>query len=201
MEEDTGERPVSFEEEGVDVNQMSAISLMFETLSTERLKLSAVVISLFHGPFSVQTAAKVLGIDPPEAIIQLEGLVAFQIISVVDEEAKERKYDIHSLLQKYANSIKDHENFCAPYLEAKGRFYELFISRMKKIAELIEPDHVKAFHLFETNKGNYEFHLPGELHESALISSLLIAMLNGKQLIKVFHCSGEHYFLVFYDSL
>ena len=222
VEEDTGERPVSFEEEGVDVNQMSAISLMFETLSTERLKLSAVVISLFHGPFSVQTAAKVLGIDPPEAIIQLEGLVACQIISVVDEEAKERKYDIHSLLQKYANSIKDHENFCAPYLEAKGRFYELFISRMKKIAELIELEHVKAFHLFETNKGNYEFtieislqpeyfHLPGELHESALISSLLIAMLNGKQLIKVFHCwanmceddgrSGEHYFLVFYDSL
>ena len=29
---------------------MSAVSLMFETLSTERLKLSAVVISLFHGP-------------------------------------------------------------------------------------------------------------------------------------------------------
>ena len=222
VEEDTGERPVSFEEEGVDVNQMSAVSLMFETLSTERLKLSAVVISLFHGPFSVQTAAKVLGIDPPEAIVQLEGLVASQIISVVGEEAKERKYDIHSLLQKYANSIKDHENFCAPYLEAKGRFYELFISRMKKIAELIEPDHVKAFHLFETNKGNYEFtieislqpeyfRLAGELHESALISSLLIAMLNGKQLIKVFHCwenmceddgrSGEHYFLVFYDSL
>ena len=222
VEEDTGERPVSFEEEGVDVNHMSAVSLMFETLSTERLKLSAVVISLFHGPSSAPTAAKVLGIDPPEAIIQLEGLVACQIISVVDEEAKKRKYDIHSLLQKYANSIKGHENFCALYLEAKGRFYELFISRMKKIAELIEPDYVKAFHLFETNKGNYEFtieislqpeyfRLTGELHESALISSLLIAMLNGKQLITVFHCwanmceddrrSGEHYFLVFYDSL
>ena len=53
--------------------------------------------------------------------------------------------------------IKDHENFCAPYLEAKGRFYELFISRMKKIAELIDQDYVKAFHSFETNKGNYEF--------------------------------------------
>ena len=63
VEEDTGERPVSFEEEGVDVNQMSAVSLMFETLSTERLKLSAVVIYLFHGPFSAPTAAKVLGID------------------------------------------------------------------------------------------------------------------------------------------
>ena len=128
----------------------------------------------------------------------------------------------HSYRSMLTVYIKDHENFCAPYLEAKGRFYELFISRMKKIAELIDQDYVKAFHSFETNKGNYEFTieislqpeyfcLPGELHESALISSLLVAMLNGKQLIKVFHCwenmceddgrSGEHYFLVFYDSL
>ena len=79
---------------------MSAISLMFDTLSMERLKLSAVVISLFHGPFSAPAAAKVLGIDLSEAIVQLEGLVASQIISVVDEETKERKYEIHPLLQK-----------------------------------------------------------------------------------------------------
>ena len=39
---------------------------MFDTLSTERLKLSAVVISLFRGSFSAPTAATVtvLGIDP-----------------------------------------------------------------------------------------------------------------------------------------
>lgn len=37
VEEDIRERPVSFEDEGVDVNQMSAISLMFDALSTERL--------------------------------------------------------------------------------------------------------------------------------------------------------------------
>ena len=120
VEEATGKKPLSFAEEGVDVNQMSAISLMFYTLSTERLKLSAVVISLFHRPFSAPTAAKVLGIDLPEAIVQLEGLVASQIISAVDEEAKERKYDIHPLLQKYADSIKDHDNFGAPYLEANA---------------------------------------------------------------------------------
>ena len=55
------------------------------------------------------------------------------------------------------------------------------------------------------------FNLPGDFHENALISSLFIAMLDGKQLIKVLHCwatmceddgrSGEHYFLVFHDSL
>ena len=105
VEEATGKKPLRFADEGVDANQMSAISLMFDTLSMERLKLSVVVISLFHGPFSAPTAAKVLGIDLSEAIVQLEGLVAILTlsiiqISIVDEEAKERKYEIHPLLQK-----------------------------------------------------------------------------------------------------
>ena len=202
VEEDASGKLAGFDEEGVDVNQMSAVSLMFETLSTERLKLSAVVVSLFHGPFSVATAAKVLDIDPLEAIVQLEGLVASQIISVVNEEAKERKYDIHPLLRKYADSIKNNEDFLAPYLEAKARFYQFFMSRMKKIAELIEPNYVNAFNLFETDRGNYEFTVeislqpeyfivPGEFHENALIASLFIAMLTDNQLIKVFHSWAE----------
>ena len=202
VEKDASGKLAGFDEEGVDVNQMSAVSLMFETLSTERLKLSAVVVSLFHGPFSVATAAKVLDIDPSEAIVQLEGLVASEIISVVDEEAKERKYDIHPLLWKYADSIKNHEDFLAPYMEAKARFYELFMSRMEKIAKLIEPEYVRAFHLFEKDRGNYEFTVEislqpeyfivrGEFHEIALIASLFTAMLNHKKIIKVFHSWAE----------
>ena len=202
LEQDAEGMLAGFEEEGVDVNQMFAVSLMFETLSTERLKLSAVVVSLFHGPFSVATAAKVLDVDPSEATVQLEGLVASQIISVVDEEAKERKYDIHPLLWKYADSIKNHEDFLAPYMEAKARFYELFMSRMEKIAKLIEPEYVRAFHLFEKDRGNYEFTVEvslqpeyfivrGEFHEIALIASLFTAMLNHKKIIKVFHSWAE----------
>ena len=202
VEQDAGGKLAGFEEEGVDVNQMFAVSLMFDTLSTERLKLSAVVVSLFHGPFSVATAAKVLDVDPSEATVQLEGLVASQIISVVDEEAKERKYDIHPLLWKYADSIKNHEDFLAPYMEAKARFYKLFMSRMEKIAKLIEPEYVRAFHLFEKDRGNYEFTVEvslqpeyfivrGEFHEIALIASLFTAMLNHKKIIKVFHSWAE----------
>ncbi|KAJ7375916.1 hypothetical protein OS493_038132, partial [Desmophyllum pertusum] len=61
-------------EEGVDIGQLSAIREMFDTLPTDRLKVSAVSISLFCGPFSVSTAAKVLGISQSEALAQLEGL-------------------------------------------------------------------------------------------------------------------------------
>ena len=202
VEEDASEKPFDFEEDGVDMGQISVVRETFDTLPTESLKVSAVVISLFHGPFSVPTAAKVLGIDQSEAIAQLEGLAASRIIFVVDEEAKERKYDIHTLLQKYADSIKSQENFLALYLEAKARFYELFMSRMKEIAKLIEPDYVRAFHLFETDRGNYEFTVDislqpkyfsvlGEFHENTLIASLFDAMLNEKKIIKVFHNWAE----------
>lgn len=85
----------------------------------------------------------------------------------MDEQAKGRKYDIHPLLQRYADSIKDHKNFRAPYLEAKGRFYELFILRLKNIAQLVDPDYVKAFLSLDTDKGNYEFTIDPGCHVKA----------------------------------
>ncbi|KAJ7318900.1 hypothetical protein OS493_037026 [Desmophyllum pertusum] len=189
-------------EEGVDIGQLSAIREMFDTLPTDRLKMSAVSISLFCGPFSVSTAAKVLGISQSETLAQLEGLVTSAIIFVVNEEAKERMYDIHPLLRKYADSIKDDAKFLRDYMEAKGRFHEHFMSKMEKIAKLVEPDYVRAFRLFETDRANYEFtvdislqpeyfSVPGEFHERALIASLFSAMLSEDKQIKLFHSWAE----------
>ena len=76
VEEDTSEKPFDFEEDGVDMGQISVVRETFDTLLTESLKVSVVVISLLHGPFSVKTAAKVVCNDQSEAIAQLEGLVA-----------------------------------------------------------------------------------------------------------------------------
>ncbi|KAJ7370316.1 hypothetical protein OS493_033111 [Desmophyllum pertusum] len=189
-------------EEGLDIGQLSAIREMFDTLPTDQLKMSAVSISLFCGPFSVSTAAKVLGISQSETLAQLEGLVTSAIIFVVNEEAKERMYDIHPLLRKYADSIKDDAKFLRDYMEAKGRFHEHFMSKMEKIAKLVEPDYVRAFHLFETDRANYEFtvdislqpeyfSVPGEFHERALIASLFNAMLSEDKQIKLFHLWAE----------
>ena len=99
VEEHASEKPFDFEEDGVDMGQISVVRETFDTLLTESLKVSAVVISLLHGPFSVKTAAKIVCNDQSEAIAQLEGLVASRIIFLVYEEGKERKYDIHPLLQ------------------------------------------------------------------------------------------------------
>ena len=93
VEEHASEKPFDFEEDGVDMDQISVTRETFDTLSTESLKVSAVAISLFHGPFSAKTAAKVVCNDQSEAIAQLEGLVASRIIFVVYEEVKGRKYD------------------------------------------------------------------------------------------------------------
>ena len=196
------ERPFNFEEEGVNMDQLSAIREMFDTLPTDRLKVSAVSISLFCGPFSAFTAAKVLGISLLETLAQLEGLVTSEIISVVDEKAKERMYDIHPLLRKYADSIKDDAKFKRAYLEAKGQFHQHFMAKMEKIAKLVEPDYARAFRLFEADRPNYEFTVdislqpeyfsfPGEYHENALISSLFNAMLTGDKQIKLFHSWAE----------
>ena len=201
-EEDAKERPFNFEEEGVDMDQLSAIREMFDTLPSDSLKVSAVSISLFCGPFSASAAAKVLGISPSEAFAQLEGLVTSAIIFVVDEEAKERMYDIHPLLRKYAGSINYDAKFQRAYLEAKRRFHQHFMGKMEKNAKLIEPDYVEAFRLFEADRANYEFTLdislqpeyfsvPGEFRENALIASLFNAMLTERKQITLFHSWAE----------
>ena len=74
--EHASEKPFDFEEDGVDMGQISVVRETFDTLLTESLKVSVLVISLLHGPFSVKTAAKVVCNDQSEAIAQLEGLVA-----------------------------------------------------------------------------------------------------------------------------
>ena len=201
LEEDAKEKPFNFEEEGLDEVQFSTIREMFNSLPTESLKVSAVSVSLFCGPFSVSTAAKILGISPKdqaEALAQLEGLVTNAIIFVVNEEAKEVMYDIHPLLRKYADSIKEDAKFHVAYLEAKGRFHQHFMAEMERIAQLIEPDYVRAFQMFETDRANYEFTIeislhsdyfsvPGEFHENALIASLFNVMLADDKQIKLFH--------------
>ena len=202
VHEDAEEMSVSFEEEGVDAGQISVIREMFATLPSDSLKVTAVVISLFHEPFSVAKASEVLGIDQSEAFAQLEGLVACAIIYIIDEEAIERKYEIHPLLQKYADSIKRTEHFFAAYMKAKGRYYKLFMSRMEKIAKLMELDYVKAFHLFDTDRENFEFALeislqpeyfkvPGEFHENTLIASLFMIMLTNSKMVTLFHSWSE----------
>ena len=57
LKEDAKEKSFNFEEEGIDIGQFSAIREMFSLLLTDNLKVSAMSISLFGGPFSVSTAA------------------------------------------------------------------------------------------------------------------------------------------------
>ena len=201
-EEDTEERPFNSEEEGIDDEQISVIREMFYTLPSDTLRVSAVSVSLFHGPFTASTAAKILGVSMSEAVAQLEGLVTNEIIHVVDEVAKHLMYDIHPLLRKYAESIKNDAMFYESYTEAKDRFCEHFISKMKQIAGLIETSYIRAFNEFKRDRPNFEFAIdiallpeyfsvPGGYHESSLIVSLFDAMFTGKKQTKLFHSWAE----------
>ena len=201
-EEDTEEKPFNSGEEGIDDEQISVIREMFYTLPSDTLRVSAVSVSLFHGPFTASTAAKILGVSMSEAVALLEGLVTNEIIHVIDEDAKQLMYDIHPLLRKYAESIKNDDMFCDSYTEAKGRFYEHFMSKMKQIAGLMKTSDIKAFNAFQRDRPNFQFAIdisllpeyfsvPGGYHELTLIVSLFNAVLAEKKTIEVFHSWAE----------
>ena len=198
LEEDSEEKPFDFEEEGVDEHQMSIIREMFYSLPSDSLRVSAVSVSVFRGPFSSSTAAKILGVSISEAVAQLEGLVTNEIIHVANEDAKQLMYDIHPLLRKYAESIKNDVMFCESYTEAEGRFYEHYMSKVRTVGEFVGSDYSRAFNEFTRDGPNYEFAIeisllskyfsvPGEYKESDLTVSVLIAMFPRDKLLKLFH--------------
>ena len=197
VDEDAKEKAFDFEDEGVGSGEKSVMHEMFNTLPSDSLKASAVSISLFCGPFSAATAAVILGISLPEAVAQLEGLETSAIISVQNREAEELMYDIHPLLKKYAESIKNDEQFVKSYRKARKRFYDHFMSQMKMIAGFVDANFVEAFNMFTSDDANYKFAIeislepeffsvPGKYHENNLIVSLVNAMLSSRKRREVF---------------
>ena len=198
VDEDAKEKAFDFEDEGVGSGEKSVMHEMFNTLPSDSLKASAVSISLFCGPFSAATAAVILGTSLPEAVAQLEGLETSAIVSVGNREAKVLMYDIHPLLKKYAESIKNDEQFLESYRKARKRFHDHFMSQMKTIAEFVDVDFVKAFNMFTSDDANYKFAIeislepeffsvPGEYHENTLIVSLINVMLSSRKRREVFN--------------
>ena len=217
VDEDAKEKAFDFEDEGVGSGEKSVMHEMFNTLPSDSLKASAVSISLFCGPFSAATAAVILGTSLPEAVAQLEGLETSAIVSVGNREAKVLMYDIHPLLKKYAESIKNDEQFLESYRKARKRFYDHFMSQMKMIAGFVDADFVKAFNVFASDDANYKFAIeislepeffsvPGEYHENTLIVSLINAMLSSRKRREVFNSwaslcrvdteTGKYYYVV-----
>ena len=189
VDEDAKGKAFNFEDEGVGSDEISVMREMFSTLPSDILKESAVSISLFCGPFSAATASVILGISLPEAVAQLEGLETCAIISVENREGKEDTYDIHPLLKKYAESIKNDEQFVESYSKAGKRFCDHFMARMKAIAGFVDANFVEAFTKFTSDDANYKFAIeillereffsfPSEYHENTLIVSLINAMLS-----------------------
>ena len=92
--------------------------------------------------------------------------------------------------------------FYDSYTEAKGRFYEHFMSKMKRIAGLIESSYIRALDEFERDRPNFEFAIdisllpeyfsvPGGYNEITWIVSLFNAVLAEEKKIEVFHSWAE----------
>ena len=189
-------------EEGIDEEQLSCLRKMFFFLPSKTLKESAVSVSLFCRPFSLEAAAEILGVNVSEAAIRMEALRNSQVASVVPE-AKELLYDIHPLMRKFFKSIGNSQAFLEAYQRAKDNFCKHFISQLTTIAALLDKEYDKAFDTFDFDKLNFElaleislkssfFIIPWKDPEIVMICYLLEAMLNDqKQRRKIFRVWAE----------
>ena len=202
--DEEAERKETFDakEEGIDEEQLSCLRKMFFFLPSKTLKESAVSVSLFCRPFSLEAAAEILGVNVSEAAIRMEGMRNSQVVSVVPE-AKELLYDLHPLMRKFLKSIGNIKAFVDAFQKAKDNFCKHFISQLTTIAALLDKEYVKAFDSYDFEKLNFELALdislkssylliPRQLQESVMICYLLEAMLNDqKQRRKIFHAWAE----------
>ena len=189
-------------EEGIDEQQLSCLRKMFFFLPGKTLKESAVSVSLFCRPFSLEAAAEILGVNVSEAAIRMEGMRNSQVVSVVPE-VKELLYDIHPLMRKFLKSIGNSQAFLEAYHRAKDNFCKHFIPQLTTIAALLDKEYVKAFDTFDFDKLNFElaleisltsshFIIPWKDPEIVMICYLLEAMLNDqKQRGKIFRVWAE----------
>ena len=189
-------------EEGIDEEQLSCLRKMFFFLPSKTLKESAVSVSLFCRPFSLEAASKILGVNVSEAAIRMEGMRNSQVVSVVPE-AKELLYDLHPLMRKFLKSIGNSKAFVDAFQKAKDNFCSHFISQLTTISALLDKEFVKAFDSYDFEKLNFELALdislkssylliPRKHQQSVMICYLLEAMLNDqKQRRKIFHAWAE----------
>ena len=190
-------------EEGIDEEQLSCLRKMFFFLPSKTLKESAVSVSLFFRPFSLEAAAEILGVNVSEAAIRMEGMRNSQVVFVVPE-ATELLYDIHPMMRKFLKSVGNSQAFLEAYQRAKDNFCKHFISQLTTIAALLDKEYDKAFDTFDFDKLNFELALEISLksshfiipwkdpENSVMICYLLEAMLNNpKQRRKIFHAWAE----------
>ena len=189
-------------EEGIDEEQLSCLRKIFFFLPSKTLKESAVSVSLFCRPFSLEAASKILSVEVSEAAIRLEGMRNSQVVSVVPE-AKELLYDIHPLMRKFLKSIGYSKAFVDAFQKAKDNFCRHFLYKLTTIAALLDKEYVKAFDSYDFEKLNFELALdislksnylliPRQHQQSVMICYLLEAMVNDqKQRRKIFHAWAE----------
>ena len=201
-EESVDDRKVwDFRTEGIDERQLSCIRKMFFLLPSDTLRYSAVAVSLFCRPFSIEAAAFVLDKDTAETVILLEGLRNSELLSA-DPEAKEVVYDIHPLIRSFIRSVGSGPVFKHIYLKARRRFCDLYMVKMKDIAAMMDKDFLTAFDQFDLDKPNFELaldisfnldylHISKEYKESIMMCYLFEAMFDASQRQKIFKSWAE----------
>ena len=192
-----------YKSEGVDQVQLSCFRKMFFFLPSDTLRHTAIALSLFCRPFTVEVAASVLDAEMSEATILLEGLRNSDLLSLKPySEEGHLVYDIHPLMRSFLRSVGSSRVFEQVYTKARHRFSQLYIEKMKNCASLLDKDYMEAFEQFDRDKSNFELALdvrfktdyelvPEERNFDIMVCYLFEAMFDEGQRKKIFHSYTE----------
>ena len=196
-EENLEERKVwDFRTEGIDERQLLCMRKMFFLLPSDALRYSAVAVSLFCRPFSVEAAAFVLDKDASEATILLEGLRNSELL-FSDPEAKEIVYDMHPLMRSFIRSVGISPVFRHIYMKAKRTFFDLYMAKINSIVAIVDRDFLTAFDLLDLEKPNIKLaldisfnldylHMSNKYMERIMSCFLFETFLDARQRQKIF---------------
>lgn len=199
--EDKEETSWDYRGEGIDIGQLSCLRKAFFLLPSDILRDSAVALSLFCGPFSLEAASFVLGEQASKVVYLLDDLRKSELLSA-EGDAMGQLYNIHSLKRSFLGSLGDGLVFKQIYTKAKRRFADFYLTKIKEMAANLDDDYISVFDQFDVDKANLELalniscnggyvHVPDEYHETIMMYYLFEAMIDEKQRRNIFQSWAE----------
>lgn len=199
--EDKEETGWDYRGEGIDIGQLSCLRKAFFLLPSDILRASAVALSLFCAPFSLEAASFVLGEQASKVMHLLDDLRKRELLSA-EEDGKGLLYVIHPLMRSFLGSLGDGRIFKQIYTKAKHRFVDFYLTKINEMAAMSDYDYISVFDQFDVDKANLELALdisckasylkvPLENHERIMVYYLFEAMIDEAQRRKIFRSWAE----------
>ena len=136
-------------------NDKAVFQEMFSKLA-KPLMNSLVKLSLLCQDFPLHAAQQILGRSTTETRYYLNILISKGCVESKRDEHGEKMFDLHPLIQKFLENVRNTPEYQAVYQEAKVLFCSLFKNKLKELALRSDTDFIQVFSDFEKERPNFE---------------------------------------------